>query len=308
MKRLGTGTAVWVSAAALAVAMTFAAPALAAGPSGAVGWHTPAQQALDLDIHATAGSAPLDSASVLVGGQPAVLTTVDDQAPSPLPNPLALCDAATPHCDVAGANGAGVKARLDTRQLPDGVYHFLVQARDEAGQAANIADGTLEIDNTPPPNNPSATLTIGSGVSNPEPNNTGGQGGVQGASASSCTSARLSMLLSQKPVRIKHKVPVLYKNKKYTFTGRLTCVVNQKRHSAAKKTKVSIYAIIKGKSYYKAAVRVASGGKLTIKLASPSSRTLEFRFKGADGKTTRVRIKITVVKAPKKHTKHHKLG
>jgi hypothetical protein len=307
MKRLGTGTAVWVSAAALAVAMSFAAPALAAGPTGAVGWHTPAQKALDLDIHATAGSAPLDSASVLVDGTPAALTTVDDTAPSPLPNPLALCDAAAPHCYLAGPQGTGVKARLDTRQFRDGVHHFVVEARDESAQTTNIVDGTLEIDNTPRPNTSSATLTIGSGVliPEPQPNSDDGQGGVRGASQSSCTSAKLSMLLTQRPVRIKHKVPVLSRNKKYRFTGRLTCLVNHTRHSAAKRTKVDVYAIVKGKRVHKATMRVASGGKLTVKLASPSSRTLEFRFQDADGKTTRVRIKITVVKAPKKHSKHH---
>ena len=179
-------------------------------------------------------------------------------------------------------------------------------ARDTAGQATNIADGTLEINNTPPPNNPTATLTIGSSVPTPpEAGDNGSGGGIQGASISSCTDAKLSMLLSQKPVRIKHKVPVLYKNKKYKFTGRLTCVVKNKRHSAAKRTRVDVYAIIKGKAHRKATMKVASGGKLTIKLASPSSRTLEFRFKGEDGTTTRVRIKITIVKAPKQHHTHH---
>jgi len=305
MKRLGTGTAVWFTAAALATALAFAAPARAAGPTGAVAWHTPAEKALDLDIHATAGSAPLESAAVLVNDTLVALTTVDDKAPQPLLNPLPLCDAATPDCDLAGPGGNGIAARLDTRQLADGVYHFVVRARDEAGQTANIADGTLEIDNTPPPNNPSADLTIGSSVSIPEPQpgGNGGQGGVQGANQSSCTSAKLSMLLSQKPVRISHRVPVLYKNKKYRFTGRLTCLVRGKRISAAKRTKVEIYAIVKRRTVHKATARVASGGKITLRLASPSARTLEFRFKGADGKTARVRIKIKTVKAPRKHKK-----
>jgi hypothetical protein len=196
--------------------------------------------------------------------------------------------------------------KLDTSTWADGPYHFVVAVTNAAGESANIADGTLTISNTDP-NHPTADLTIGSDVSiPPPPGGNGGQGGVQGASQSSCTRAKLSMLLSQKPVRISHKVPVLYKNKKYRFTGRLTCLVKGRRVSAAKKTKVQIYAIVKGKTVHKGTARVASGGKLTIRLASPSARTLEFRFKGADGKTTRVRIKITVVKAPKK--KHHKKG
>lgn len=298
MKRLGTFKAVWVSAAALALAMAFAAPARADGPTGAVGWSQQWQGAAPfaVDIHAKAGSAHLATAQVLINDAPTPVST--DGGTTITTAPLPLCPAADPDCDVGG-----MALTLNTSAWAPGLYHFVVVAKDVANQASNIADGTLTIQ-APPANNSSATLTIGSGVTIPEAQPNGGQGGVQGASASSCTQPRLSMLLSQKPVRIKHKVPVLYKNKKYTFTGRLTCVVNDKRHSAAKKTEVEVYAIVKGKSVHKATMRVASGGKLTVKVASPSTRTLEFRFK-ADGKTTRVRIKITIVKAPKKHTKHH---
>jgi len=312
MKRLGTGTAVWFTAAALAAAMAFAAPAHAAQPTGSVGWSQqwcdadwcalPGQppQPMTVDIHASSpsGSAHLDSAQVLINGAAATVTDEKDHVTNA---PLALCDPER-SCD------SGVrKVRLDTSKWADGPYHFVVAVTNAAGESANIADGTLTVNNANP-NHPTADLTIGSSVSNPEPQTggNGGQGGVEGAGQSSCTSAKLSMLLSQKPVRISHRVPVLYKNKKYRFTGRLTCLVKGKRVSAAKRTKVEIYAIVKGRTVHKGTARVASGGKLTIRLASPSARTLEFRFKGADGKTARVRIKIKTVKPPKKHSKHHK--
>lgn len=316
MKRLGTGKAVWFSAAALVAGMAFAAPARAAGPTGAVGWSqqwcsarwcsTPKgadPQPMPVDINATAGSAHLDTAQVVVNDVPVAVKPVPAVAgeeTQPTSAPLALCQP-DPGCDVGNR-----KVTLDTSTWADGPYHFVVVVKDVDGQTANIADGTLTVSNTDP-NHPKADLTIGSDVSiPPPPGGNGSQGGVEGASQSSCASAKLSMLLSQKPVRISHKVPVLYKNKKYRFTGRLTCLVKGKRVSAAKKTKVEIYAIVNGKTVHKGTARVASGGKLAIRLANPSARTLEFRFKGADGKTARVRIKIKTVKAPKKHAKHHK--
>jgi hypothetical protein len=289
------------------MAMAFAAPAVAAdAPTGSLGgWRSPANGTLKLQISATASTgAHLDTAQVVVDGAPAAVSL--DGGKTTTRGPFRLCDG----CDSVGPGQADapVEAQWDTTQFADGPHELTVVLTDTANQIGHITNAT-EIHNAAYPNNPSATLTIGSAVPAPPPApGPGTQGGIKGASASSCVRAKLSMLLSQKPVRIKHRVPVLYKNKKYKFTGRLTCVVNTKRHSAAKKTKVDVYAIIKGKRHHKATLRVASGGKLTVKLASPSSRTLEFRFKGADGKTTRVRIKIKVVKAPKhhKHHKHHK--
>jgi hypothetical protein len=311
MKRLGTGTAVWFAAAALAAAMAFAAPAQAVPPTGAVTWShqwcdaawcaPPGEppQPMTVDIHArsSSGSALLDSAQVLINGAPATVTDEKGQVTNA---PLALCDPER-SCDLGRRT-----VRLDTSTWADGAYHFVVAVTNADGESANIADGPFTVNNANP-NHPTADLTIGSSVSNPQPQTggNGGQGGVEGAGQSSCASAKLSMLLSQKPVRISHRVPVLYKNKKYRFSGRLTCLVRGKRISATKGTKVEIYAIVKGRTVHKATARVASGGKVTIRLASPSARTLEFRFKGADGKTARVRIKIKTVKPPKKHTKHH---
>jgi hypothetical protein len=307
MKRLGTGTAVWVSAAALAAALALAAPARADenDPTGAVGWshQWSGTELMTVDIHATGHGAPLTTAQVVVDAVPVPVST--DGGKTYTQDPLPLCPAADPNCFTGG-----ITVKVDTSTWAPRAYHFVVVVKDADGRAPAIVNDMLTI-NPPPANNKTATLTIGSDVTFPQPqtNTNPPGGGIKGASQSSCTKAKLSMLLSQKPVRIKHKVPVLYKNKKYRFSGRLTCVVNNRRHSAAKRTKVDVYAIMKGKRHHKATLRVASGGKLKIRLASPSSRTLEFRFKGADGKTTRVRIKIKVVKAPKhkhKHKKHHK--
>ena len=123
-----------------------------------------------------------------------------------------------------------------------------------------------------------------------------------GASAASCASPKLSMLLSQKPVRVRKGAVVLIRGKKYRFTGRLTCLVRNKRVAAPKRTKIQIFAIVKGRTAHEGHGARGSGGKIAIRLASPSARTLEFRFRGADGRTTRVRIKVRTVKPPRKHT------
>jgi hypothetical protein len=99
-------------------------------------------------------------------------------------------------------------------------------------------------------------------------------------------------------------VPVLVKGKRYRFTGRLTCLVNNKRVSVPKRTRIELRQIVHGKSHLKGRGTVGSRGKVVVRFSVPSSRTLEFRFITADQKVTRVRIKVRVVKVAK-HEKHH---
>jgi hypothetical protein len=286
MKRLGsTGTATWAVGIALLAACFAAAPARAADgpPDVAVGWADHARGPLRLDIHATAHGAALQTATVLLDGAPVSSGPLD-------------CD---PGCQVGS-----VLVTLDTTNYTDGIHHLVVTVSDAAGLSTSREEN-VEIDNADH-NHTTATLTIGSDVTIPQPSGPGGNnngGGVLGGSATSCASPKLSMLLAQKPVRIKKGVAVLYRGKQYRFTGRLTCVVRGKRVSAPKKTKIQLFAIVKGKSVSKGGATVGSGGKITIRTAATSSRTLEFRFTNADKKVSRVRIKVQTVKAPKKHKK-----
>jgi len=172
------------------------------------------------------------------------------------------------------------------------------------GNSAPIADQDFEVDNRERPYSPSVhvDLTIGSDVpGSPPGRNPGGSGGVLGGSATSCASPKLSMLLAQKPVRVRKGAVVLVRGKKYRFTGRLTCLVRNKRVSAPKRTKIQIFAIVKGRTAPKGTALVGSGGRIVIRLASPSARTLEFRFRNVDGRIARVRIKVQTVEPPRKH-------
>jgi hypothetical protein len=294
MKRLLVAALAGAAVAALGLAP--AARADAGSPTGQVesGFHSPVLGSLDLVVsgHATDG-ATLGNAAILLNGAPAAGS--------------ALCPAAQPCTDTAGA---GVPLSLDTTRYADGLYHLTVTVADSNGASSTVYDfPNFEIWNHRPTGSSSATLIIGSGVPAPPPQVNPG-GGVLGASAGSCVKPKLSMRLSQKPLRIRKGVPVLVKGKRYRFTGRLTCLVDKKRVSAPKRTRIELRQIVHGKSHLKGRGTVGSHGKLVVRFSVPSSRTLEFRFTTADKKVSRVRIKVRVVKvaAHKKHHKRHEKG
>jgi hypothetical protein len=102
------------------------------------------------------------------------------------------------------------------------------------------------------------------------------------------------MFLDQKPLRVSKGVPVLLKNKRYRFTGRLTCLVGNKRTSAAKGSKIALRNVVGRRTHTVKGTTVKSGGKITITLKYASSRTLEFRYTNGEGKTSKVRIKVRI--------------
>jgi hypothetical protein len=283
MKRFGSiGTAVGAALAALVLAQ--AAQAAGDAPTGAVGGkRSPAAGVLQLDILARAGSAQLDTATVEVDGAPV--------------SQGALCSGTDP-CDLGR-----VTLPLDTTRFLDGVHHLVVAISDTAGNVGEAADEDFQIVNQQPNYSSTATLTVGSGVPAPAGGDSVSGGGVAGASAGSCTKPKLSMLLDQRPLRIRRGVPVLVAGKRYRFTGRLTCLIDGKRRSAPKRTRIDVRAIVHGRSVPKGRASVGSAGKIVFRLASPSSRTLEFRFTGLDGKVARVRIKVAAVHVKHKHKK-----
>ena len=288
MRRVGfIVTAICAAAAALALAPAARADA---SPSGCVsGWHSPGGGTFTLRVHASpADGGTLAGATMTLNG--ATVAT-------------AALPADTPTCLGADLPRDGVPVSFNTKDFPDGSYHLAVTVTDSDGASASAFDDPdFEIFN-PPPGSDTAQLTIGSGVpAPPQVQNPGGN--VLGASANSCAKPKLSMRLDQKPLRIHKGVPVLVKGKRYRFSGKLTCLVNNKRVAASKHTQIALAAILEGKSHGKGHASVGAKGKIVVRFSVPSSRTLEFRFTTADKKVTRVRIKVKVVKvAKKKHKK-----
>ena len=195
------------------------------------------------------------------------------------------------------AEVAGLTLGLDTIGMPDGDYTLTVRVADWAG---NVRESTQPITvlNTRPTNTPTQTLSIGtSGIATQGgTNNNGGSGGVAGASSQQCRSPRLSVFLAQKPLRVSRGVPVLKRGKRYRFSGRLTCVVNNRRRSAPKRARIDILNTVGKRTIEKAGTTIKNKGGLSVILAYKSSRLITFRFTNSDGQRSQVRIRVRVAR------------
>jgi hypothetical protein len=302
MREFGSiGMAVCAAVAALVLA-----PAARAAdpPTGAVisSWHSPAGNPVNPDgtatppgtpesmpftvtAHSAPGGANLDTATLYLGATPV--------------SQRALCE------PVRSCTDGTAELPFNTAGFADGFYDLHIVITDAGGLVGTVPlKPDFQIWNYRPAGSSTATLSVGSSVPTPAGGGGGGSsGGVEGASAGSCTSPKLSMVLDQRPLRIRHGVPVLAAGKRYRFTGRLTCIVNGRRVSAPKRTRIDVRAIVHGRSVSKGRTSVGAKGKIVFRIASPSARTLEFRFTAPNGKVTRVRIKIQTVHVKKKHKK-----
>lgn len=188
---------------------------------------------------------------------------------------------------------------VDTTRFDDGDHRLTIKLYDAAGNESDVLkDYATTIVNHPNYGSSTATLHVGSGGATPQPGTSGGSGsgGVAGESATSCSSPRLSMELTQKPLRISNGAPVLQYGKRYRFRGRLTCLVKNKRHSAPVRTPIELFSTIGKKTYRKGGATVRSKGAITLILSYKSSRTLVFRYTNADGRRSQVKLKIVVAR------------
>jgi len=287
MKRfLRIGTTALVGASAMAFSALIAAPAHATVDAQLEGWHSPASDTLPLAVKGHSTARLTDATMTVDGVQVGV--------------PVKFCaDTA------AGCTDASAQLPLDTTKYDEGVRQLVITVRDSDG-LQSVINTVVDVWNhrpnqcptaNNPPNSCRADLSIGSDPAAEPPAvtpGTNGGGGVQGANESSCASPRLSMSLADKPLRVSHGVPVLLKNKRYRFTGRLTCLVKNKRRSAEKGTRIEVRNTLGGKTVRKPSGKVGNGGKITVVLKYASARTIEFRFTNADNKTSKVRITVRI--------------
>jgi hypothetical protein len=277
----------------------------AAAPRASVaGLRSPAAGTLALTVDATDAGLGLAGASASIDGVP--VASSDLGAP-------ASCGDMTPGDGIVdlpladGCPGAAIAASLpvDTTRLADGLHQLRVVVRDVAGNATTAMDQTITVRNTPlAPLPTTVTLDIGSGAGAGSASADGGSGaaggvsgasgGANGGSTAACAKPKLSMLLSQKPLRIARGRPVLATGVRYRFNGRLTCLHGTRRVSAPRGTKIELLNIVKGRFVGKSGTTVRTGGAITILLAYKSSRTIEFRYRSTDGSASRVRIAVTV--------------
>jgi hypothetical protein len=272
---------------------------------------------LKLDVRAADNGTGLKSATVSWADVPADLGPVDtalynsDTTPDHKkvgdPSCKELDDSNAPVVDLPlGVNCShadAINLRTDTAKIPNGPHTLVVKVSDWAGNVTTRSF-PLTVNNNPDLGVSSQTLNIGtSGVNNQAANNNAannGNGGVAGASSQNCNTPRLSVVLSDKPVKVSRGVPILRANKRYKFSGRLTCVINGKRKSAPKRARIDLLNKVGKKTSDKSGTTVADKGNFSIILAYSSSRTLIFRFTNTDNKRSQVSIKIKVEKAKKK--------
>ena len=101
------------------------------------------------------------------------------------------------------------------------------------------------------------------------------------------------MVLAQKPLRVSKGRPVLRANKRYRFTGRLTCVVNGNRRLGAQARSHRPAQHGRQETIEKSGTTVRAKGAFQIILAYPSSRLITFRFTNSDGQRSQVRIRVS---------------
>jgi hypothetical protein len=194
-----------------------------------------------------------------------------------------------------------------TSSFNEGIYYWSMRVYDAVGNMVTLRSSGQEFEPFevwhPVLGSPTQTLSIGSSAipeAPPQTNPSPKPGVKPGSTAAACSSPRLSVSLGQKPVRVHKSTAVLKYGKRYRFEGRLTCVVNKRRISAPKRTKVELLNKVGKKTVTKTGPRIGSKGRFKISLKYPrGSRTLIFRFRNADGQRSQVSIKIKVEKKKK---------
>ena len=281
-----------VALLALAMSLAFAPAAVAdvAPPTGAVGGRTnPAAGVLDLSVQATDAGLGLSRAAAALDGHVLAASWFGDGTCVEVPD----ADAGT-GCPAVG----NASLHLPTTGVADGPHTLTVMAQDAAGNVGTLVDETITVANTPPDNHSTVTITVGSGQTTvPPPGSGPGDGGVPGeGDENGCRSPRLSVFMSQRPLRYRHGVPVLVRGRPYRFIGHFTCRIDGRRRAARRGTVVELRSLVGGKIVAKRRLKVRRDGRISERLAYRSSRVLVFRVRGTDGYVARVRIPIRIIR------------
>ncbi len=290
-------------------------------PEGAIGGLTnPVAGALNLSISANDTGLGLAGAQVTLDNNVVSSLAFGDQggqascsniAPGSGSINLPLAE----NCPALVQDQTFPQINLSSNVVADGNHHLVVTVTDAAGNTTTLVDTTLVVQNNPPSQGgKTAQLTVGNTSSGDSgtggvtvtPNTNGsngsgnGSGGVGGnSSLKVCKSPRLSVNLTQKPVKTKNGAVVLLYGHRYRFRGKLTCSVSGKRKPAPIGTQVQILNIRRGRTIIKTGVNTRVLGALTAILAYPNNRTVVFRYKASGGLVAQVKFKVVVVHKPK---------
>jgi hypothetical protein len=252
-------------------------------PSGAVGQvQSPAEagSTLSLTIDASDTGSGLTSAQASIDGNTASVS---------------LCSA--PPCPQAVSN---IPLSIDVGTA--GSHMLLVTVTDAVGNTGTLLEAPIEVLDPVPLGSNTVTVGItaiheGPPVEPPEePAHKHLPKEPPPRVPPVCPSPMLEMHLASKPLGYTRKgVPMLRRDRRYRFTGRLTCLHGRRRVSAPDGTPVRVL--------YKVGRRISTAGhdamlvrkgRLGTMLALKSARTIVFRYSQAGGEDVEVRIRAAI--------------
>jgi hypothetical protein len=276
---------------ALATVLVLAPAANAAvvdvdAPTGAVGGvRSQATGVLTLSVLAVDNGLGLSRAAAAIDGVPLADAAFGDGTCVEAPD------------EAAGTGCPSVSTatlEVSTTRFADGPHELVVTVRDAAGNIATLVRQTVTVANTPPKNNSTVTVNVGSGkIRGPSGSNPGG--GPVTPEEELCAAPRLEVFLASRPLRVRRGLPVLLAGHKYRWRGKLTCRINGKRRAAPRGTVVQLRSIVRGRVVSTRKLKVGRHGKLSARLALRSSRVLVFRFAGEQD-VVRVRLRVRVIR------------
>jgi hypothetical protein len=255
-------------------------------PNAAVKWSSPTARTLELAVDARDLGLGLSHATVYLDGQRVTGGNFSDSACADLSPgsgqidiPYGLVDQndnvlTDPESPVGCVGRGALRLPLDVSQVPDGPDHrVVIEVTDHAGNKTVVFDRPTSIFNSGP--------TIPDTPKEPP-------GAVR--PAETCASPRLTMALADDPLRRVRGRAVLRAGAPYRFTGRLTC---QGRPAPAG-SRIEILRSIGRRTAAEGATSTVADGNVAVRLSFTGSRTLIFRFTGADGQRAEARVPLTV--------------
>ncbi len=184
-----------------------------------------------------------------------------------------------------------------------GSHVLLVTVTDVAGNTGTLLEAPIEVlDPVPSGSN---TVTVGiSAMHNGPPTEPPEEPAHKNPSKEPprvppiCPSPMLEMRLASTPLGYTREgVPVLRRNRRHRFTGRLTCLHGHRRASAPDGTPVRVLYKI-GRRTFRAGrgTILVHGGSLSAMFEFKSARTIIFRYSQAGGEDVEVEISTAIAR------------
>lgn len=260
-------------------------------PRGAVGGvRSPLHGPIDLAVTAS-DDRGLATASALVDGVAAAAIALSPSGCEPRGDAAPAPTDAQPVPCTTTVRAASL--RLDLAGFGAGPHRLRVLVGDVAGNVTAVFDGVVVVAGPRPAHSPIVQVRFGrSGSPTPAPPVLPP---VVPPRPPRCAAPWLSMMLAERPLRVRRGRPVLIAGRRHRFRGRLTCRVGRTRKAAPRGLRIELLATARGRVVGRTTIRTKQGGRVAVLISLRSSRTLVFRYREGRA-SSRVRIPVTVLR------------